>query len=147
MEPTVFAPQLSDLYVTLGVCGVIFVGMLYLSVLASRSKDPDPRRRVLLPMLAYFGALLGLMAFLGAFWSTFKYPEVTISSNRLAIGDVEYPLPNVANMRLEAVGRGVQQDQSVLLVQTNDRKNWAFPGDRYDVRRMYGMLRAGKAGQ
>ncbi len=145
MEGVVFTPVLGDLYLTLGVCAVVVIVMIYLSVVASRSADPDPRKRVLMPMLAYFGALLGVMAFLGAFWSTFKYPEVRISERTLSIGDVEYPLPNVANMRLEAVGRGVNRDETVLLVQTNDRKNWAFPGDRYEVRRMYAMLRGGKA--
>ncbi len=145
MDGMVFTPLLTDLYVTLGICAVVIILMIYLSVVASRSKDSDPRKRVLLPMLAYFGALLGLMAFLGAFWSTFKYPEVRISERTLRIGEVEYPLPNVANMRLEAVGRGVNREETVLLVQTNDRKNWAFPATRYEVRRMYAMLRGGKA--
>lgn len=141
MEATTFTPALGDLYATLGVCAVVIGVMLYLAFRAGRADEPDPRKRVLLPMLAYFGALLGLMAFLGAFWSTFKYPVVIIGPTELTVGEEEYPIPSLANVRLEAVGRGINTDRQVLLLQTRDRKNWAFPDDRYDTRRMYGMLR------
>ncbi|MCP9237264.1 hypothetical protein [Lewinella sp. JB7] len=142
MEGTEFIPELGDLYFTLAGCAVLIAVMIYLAVRASRSEESDPRKRVLLPMLAYFGALLGLMAFLGAFWTLFKYPRVAVSPTTLTIGEEAYPIPNLANVRMEAVGRGINTDETVLLIQTKDRKNWAFPADRYDVRTMYGLLRA-----
>lgn len=142
MESTTFTPALGDLYATLGGCTLLVAVMIYLAVRAGRADEPDPRRRVLLPMLAYFGALLGLMAFMGAFWSTFKYPSVTIGPATLMVGEVAYPIPNLADVRIENVGQGINTDRQVLLLQTRDRKNWAFPADRYDVKRMYGLLRA-----
>ena len=142
MEAITFTPALGDLYATLGGCALLIAVMIYLAVRAGKADEPDPRRRVLLPMLAYFGALLALMAFMGAFWSTFKYPEVTISAAKLTVGEAAYPIPNLANVRIENVGPGINTDRQVLLLQTRDRKNWAFPADRYDVKRMYGLLRA-----
>jgi hypothetical protein len=136
-----FIPDKSDLYATLLVCGLAIIALVWVGVRASKAGHPDPRRRVLLPMLAYFGGLLALMAFLGALWATFKYPPVTITPNALFIDGEEHPLPSPSAIRLEAVGRGVNITDQVLLVQTRDRRNWAFPGDRYDVRRMYGLLR------
>ena len=144
METVTFTPDLSDLYLTMGLCGGVIALMVYLGVRASRLKDADPRRRVLLPMLAYFGALLGLMAFLGALWTTFKYPTVTVGDRGLRIADTEQPLPRLTNVRLEAVGRGVNTTGRVLLLQTRDRRNWAFPDDRYDVQRMYTLIKAGQ---
>ncbi|MBB4077503.1 Na+/H+-dicarboxylate symporter [Lewinella aquimaris] len=142
MEAVEFIPELGDLYFTLVGCTVLIAVMIFLAFRASRAGEADPRRRVLLPMLAYFGALLALMALLGAFWTLFKYPNVTIDATTLTIGKEAYPIPNLANVRMEAVGRGANTDETVLLIQTKDRKNWAFPGDRYDVRKMYGLLRA-----
>lgn len=141
MELEHFTPERVDLYATLVGCGVGFLVMLYLAYRASRSGHQDPRQRVLLPMLAYFGALLFLMAFLGGFWTTFKYPDVAIGPDTFIIAGEEMPLPPVSSIRMEAVGRGVNLDQKVLLIQTRDRRNWVFPDDRYDINRMYGLLR------
>ena len=138
---TEFLPKLGDLYATLAFCGLGFAVMVYLAVRAGQGKNADPRRRVLLPMLAYFGALLALMAFLGAFWSTFKYPPVVMTATTMTIGGERYPLPRLTNVRLESVGKGVNTTGRVLLLQTQDRKNWAFPDDRYEVTRMYSLLR------
>jgi hypothetical protein len=144
MEGELFTPDKSDLYATLAVCGVAIVSLIWVGVRAGRAGHPDPRRRVLLPMLAYFGGLLALMAFLGAFWATFKYPPVIIAADGMTIGEERFPLPAASAIRMEAVGRGVNLTDRVLLVQTRDRRSWAFPGDRYDVRRMYGLLREGR---
>ncbi|WP_116127440.1 hypothetical protein [Lewinella sp. IMCC34183] len=141
MDPEQFIPVRTDLYATLAFCAAGVAVMLFLAVKAGRAQHPDPRRRVLLPMLAYFGGLLFLMAFLGALWSSFKYPDVTVTPTAFVVGDDELPLPPLGSVRLENVGRGVNQDQQVLLVQTRDRRNWVFPGDRYDIKRMYGLLR------
>lgn len=138
---TEFVPILGDLYATLAFCGLGVAVMVYLAVRASQGNDTDPRRRILLPMLAYFGALLALMAFLGAFWSTFKYPKVVMTPTTMTIGDERYPLPRLTSVRLESVGKGVNTTGRVLLLQTQDRKNWAFPDDRYEVTHMYSLLR------
>ena len=136
-----FIPERSDLYFTLAACGLGVLGMLFLAYRASRSAHPDPRRRVLLPMLAYFGALLFLMAFLGGLWSSFKYPDVAIGPKVFVLDGEELPLPRLGSVRMESVGRGVNLDQQVLLIQTRDRRNYVFPEDRYDIKRMYGLLR------
>ena len=141
MEPASFVPELGDLYLTMAVCGVLIVLMVYLGLRAAKQPDADPRRRVLLPMLAYFVGLLALMAFLGAFWTTFKYPTVTIAPSEIVIGDEVQPLPRLANVRLEALGRGLDTGERVLLLQTRDRRNWAFPADRYDIQRMYTLIK------
>lgn len=147
MEPTnlpkgtLFVPEIADLYLTLGVSALIFLGLILLAVRMGRQKNVDPRRRVLLPMLAYFGSLLALMTFLGTLWSTYKYPSVTVAKNGITIGETTYPRPSTGNMRLEAIGKGLNQEGRVLLIRTKDRKSWAFPADRYDVNRMYGLLR------
>ncbi|NJB85747.1 hypothetical protein GGR26_001492 [Lewinella marina] len=137
-----FTPDRMDLYATLVGCGAGFLVMVYLAYRASRSGHQDPRQRVLLPMLAYFGALLFLMAFLGSFWTMYKYPDVSIGPDAFVIEGEEMPLPSLNSVRLEAVGRGSNVDQKILLVQTRDRRNWVFPGDRYDINEMYGLLRA-----
>ena len=142
MQPASFIPELGDLYLTMAVCGALIALMVYLGLRASKQQDADPRRRVLLPMLAYFGGLLALMAFLGAFWTTFKYPTVTIAAAEIVIGDEVQPLPRLANVRLEAMGRGLDTGERVLLLQTRDRRNWAFPADRYDIQRMYTLIKA-----
>ena len=136
-----FTPDLSDLYLTLAVSGGVMALMVYLGVRANQLQDPDPRRRVLLPMLAYFGALLGLMAFLGALWSTFKYPTVEVQDRQLVIDGQRYPVPPPSAIRMEAVGKGVNTTGRVLLIQTRDRRNWVFPDSRYDTQRLYALLR------
>lgn len=141
MDTVTFTPVLTDLYATLAGCSAIIVVMVYLAVRAGNRKEADPRKRVLLPMLAYFGALLALMALLGSFWSILKYPTVTLSATELIVGDTAYPRPNLNNVRMTSVGPGVNISGRVLLIQTKDRKNWAFPDDRYDIRHMYGLLR------
>lgn len=141
MDPQHFNPERLDIYLTLGACALGVAVMLFLAVRAARSRHPDPRRRVLLPMLAYFGGLLFLMAFLGGLWSSFKYPDVTITPTTFVVDGESLPLPSLGGVRLENVGQGMNRDQQVLLVQTRDRRNWAFPGDRYDIKRMYGLLR------
>ncbi|WP_420459928.1 hypothetical protein [Neolewinella sp.] len=144
MDTTSFVPELGDLYLTMAVCGALIALMVYLGLRAGRQQHADPRRRVLLPMLAYFGGLLGLMAFLGAFWTTFKYPTVTIAPAEITIGDEVQPLPRLANVRLEAMGRGLTTGERVLLLQTRDRRNWAFPANRYDIQHMYTLIKAGQ---
>ena len=141
MEAVTFSPQTGDLYTTLLVCLLAIAFMVYLGVRAGRRSEPDPRKRVLLPMLAYFGALLALMTLLGSFWTILKYPEVTVTATSFVVDGEEYPLPSAGNVRMEAVGKGVNTTGRVLLVQTKDRKNWAFPDDRYDTRKLYGLLR------
>ena len=138
----VYSPQLNDLYLTMAGCVAGIGVMLFLAVRVSRTGTRDPRKKVLLPMLAYFAGLLFLMALLGAFWSALKYPRVTITGSQLVIDEQAYPVPPAGSMRLEQVGKGMNRDETVLLVQTRDRRNWAFPAGRYDVQDMYRQLRA-----
>ena len=145
MEASVFNPALKDLYLTMLACGLGIAGMVYLGVRAGRQPTRDPRRRVLLPMLAYFAGLLFLMALLGAFWTSLKYPVVSIKGTTMTIDGQEYAVPTAPAIRLEQVGRGINTDQTVLLLQTRDRRNWAFPENRYDVNTMYRQLRAARS--
>ncbi|WP_116108249.1 hypothetical protein [Lewinella sp. IMCC34191] len=141
MEPSVFTPGLKDLYITMAACAAGIAVMIFLGIRAGKRPSRDPRQRVLLPMLAYFAGLLFLMALLGAFWTAMKYPVVSISGRTLTIDEVEYPVPSPATIRLERVGRGINADETVLLLQTRDRRNWVFPENRYDVSLMYRQLR------
>lgn len=141
-DPRVFVPQLGDIYSMLAICGVGFVALVFLAWRLSKIKSVDPRRRVLLPMLAYFMALLALMAFLGSFWSLFKYPEVTITDRTFQVGEEEFPRPRKSEIRLENyTSSGLGDGGRVLLIQTQDRRTWAFPQDRYPINEMMGALR------
>ena len=138
----VYSPQLNDLYLTMAGCAAGIGVMVFVATRVGQTGTRDPRKKVLLPMLAYFAGLLFLMALLGAFWSSFKYPKVTVTGTQLVIDDATYPVPPAGSMRLEQVGKGFNRDETMLLIQTRDRRNWAFPGDRYDVQDLYRQLRA-----
>lgn len=141
-DPTVFTPQLTDIYTTMLACGLAFIGLVALAVFLNKNKHTDPRRRVLLPMLCYFAALLALMGFLGSFWSTFKYPTLEITATQMVIDGQYGPLPTPANVRLESYeSGGLGPGSRVLLVQTKDRKTWAFPEDRYPVTEIMRLLK------
>ncbi|PPK84396.1 hypothetical protein CLV84_4166 [Neolewinella xylanilytica] len=142
MEPTQFSPALQDLYLTMAGCVAGIGVMVFLAVRANKQPSRDARQRVLLPMLAYFAGLLFLMALMGAFWTAMKYPVVAITGKVMTIDGEAYPVPSPQTMRLERVGRGINTDQTVLLLQTRDRRNWVFPENRYDVQAMYRELRA-----
>ncbi|MEL7161279.1 MAG: hypothetical protein AAFN92_11025 [Bacteroidota bacterium] len=137
-----YTPQLGDLYLTMALTGAAFLALVFLAFRLNKLKHPDPRRRVLLPMLAYFAALLALMVSLGSLWSVFKYPTVEVTATELKIGNTKYPRPNPQDLRLENyTGSGLGPATKVLLVQTKDRRTWAFPEDRYPVNEMLGKLR------
>ena len=141
-EPHVFTPQLGDVYGMLAVCGTVFVLLVWLALRLNKNKHPDPRRRVLMPMLAYFAALLALMAFLGSFWSLFKYPSLEITATEMIIDGKSNRLPSASNIRLETYeSGGLGPASRVLLVQTKDRRTWAFPEDRYPVNEIMRLLR------
>lgn len=141
-ESNIFTPQLGDIYGMMMVCGAAFVLLIWLAVRLNKNKHPDPRRRVLMPMLSYFMALLALMGLLGSFWSIFKYPTLEITDQKMIIDGVENPLPSQTNMRLENYSSsGLGRSTRVLLLQTKDRKTWAFPDDRYPVNEMMQLLR------
>ncbi|TXF90742.1 hypothetical protein FUA23_04695 [Neolewinella aurantiaca] len=137
-----FSPQLGDIHGMLAICGAIFVLLVWLAFRLNKIKDPDPRKRVLLPMLAYFMALLALMGFLGSFWTLFKYPTLEISDTEMIINGESNRLPSASNVRLENYeSGGLGPSSRVLLVQTKDRKTWAFPEDRYPVNEIMRLLR------
>jgi hypothetical protein len=141
-EPTVFSPQMGDVYGMMMVCGAAFILLVWLAIRLNKNKHPDPRRRVLMPMLSYFMALLALMAFMGSFWSLFKYPTLEITENQMIIDGEANPLPSRSNVRLENyASTGLGPSTRVLLVQTKDRKTWAFPEDRYPVNDIMQHLR------
>lgn len=144
-DSNIFTPQLGDIYGMMMVCGAAFVLLIWLAVQLNRNKHPDPRRRVLMPMLSYFIALLALMGLLGSFWSVFKYPTLEITDQKMIIDGVENPLPSQVNIRLEDyASTGLGMSSRVLFIQTKDRKTWAFPDDRYPVNEMMQLLRKGK---
>jgi len=137
-----FLPQLGDIYTSMAISGVAFICLVFLAFRLNKLKHPDPRRRVLLPMLAYFIALLALMVLLGGFWSLFKYPPVEITATEMKIGKEVYPLPGQQDLRMESyAGNGLSPSTRILLVQTKDRRTWAFPEDRYPVNEMMRELR------
>lgn len=141
-EPQIFSPQLGDIHGMLAICGSIFVLLVWLAFRLNKNKHPDPRRRVLMPMLAYFMALLAFMAFLGSFWSLFKYPTLEITATEMIIDGESNRLPSASNVRLETYeSGGLGPSNRVLLVQTKDRKTWAFPEDRYPVNDIMRLLR------
>ena len=141
-ESHVFSPQLGDIHGVLAICGAVFILLVWLALRLNKNKHPDPRRRVLMPMLAYFMALLALMGFLGSFWSLFKYPTIEISGTEMIIDGESNRLPSASNVRLEAYeSGGLGPSTRVLLVQTKDRKTWAFPEDRYPVTEILRLLR------
>ncbi|MEO0734535.1 MAG: hypothetical protein AAFZ52_16990, partial [Bacteroidota bacterium] len=126
----------------MALTGAAFLALVFLALRLNKLKHPDPRRRVLLPMLAYFAALLALMVCLGSLWSVFKYPTVEVTASELIIGNTTYPRPKPQDIRLENyTGSGLGPTTKVLLVQTKDRRTWAFPEDRYPVGEMMGVLR------
>lgn len=143
MEPAVFRPDLSDLYFVMGACAVIFVAMAFLAFRASKQKTTDPRRRVLLPMLFYFASLLALMGLLGSFWSSLKFPTVAVHSDHVLLDGERFPLPRRSQVRFEdnASTRITNQSVRILILQTADRRNFAFPSDRYPVNEMMGKFR------
>lgn len=137
-----YDPQIGDIYLMMGICGFLFVVLTWLAFRLNRNKHPDPRRRVLMPMICYFMALLALMGFLGGFWSTLKYPTVSITEQHIIMDDTEYPLPRPGDVRLESyTGGGLNATTRVLLVHTRNRRTWAFPDDRYPVNEMLRQLR------
>lgn len=141
-EPQIFSPQLGDIHGMLAICGAIFVLLVWLAIRLNKNKHTDPRRRVLLPMLAYFMALLALMGFLGSFWSIFKYPTLEITAKEMIINGESNRIPSASNVRLETYeSGGLGPSTRVLLVQTKDRKTWAFPEDRYPVNEIMRLLR------
>lgn len=143
-EPIVFSPQMGDVYGMMMVCGAAFILLVWLAIRLNKNKHPDPRRRVLMPMLSYFMALLALMAFLGSFWSLFKYPTLEITETKMIIDGEANPLPTRSNVRLENYSStGLGPSTRVLLVQTKDRKTWAFPDDRYPVNEILRLLKPG----
>lgn len=136
-----YSPQLGDIYTMMGICGVLFVVLVWLAFRLNKNKHPDPRQRVLMPMLSYFMALLALMGFLGSFWSAFKYPTVGITEKNIVVNGTEFPRPLPGDIRLESyTGSGFSSTTRVLLVQTRDRRTWAFPEDRYPVNEMMRLL-------
>lgn len=144
-DSNIFTPQLGDIYGMMMVCGAAFVLLIWLAIRLNRNKHPDPRRRVLMPMLSYFIALLALMGLLGSFWSVFKYPTLEITDQKMIIDGVENPLPTQANIRLEDYSStGLSASSRVLFIQTKNRKTWAFPDDRYPVNEIMHLLRKGK---
>jgi hypothetical protein len=141
-EPQIFSPQLGDIHGMLAICGAIFVLLIWLAIRLNKNKHTDPRRRVLLPMLAYFMALLALMGFLGSFWSIFKYPTLEVTATEMIINGESNRIPSASNVRLETYeSGGLGPSSRVLLVQTKDRKTWAFPEDRYPVNEIMRLLR------
>lgn len=138
---TTYSPQLGDLYTMIAICGFLFVSLVFLAFRLSKNKHPDPRRRVLLPMLCYFIALLALMGGLGSFWSVFKYPNVSIEPEAIVLNGESYPRPRKGDMRMESyTGGGFNSTTRVLLIQTKDRRTWAFPADRYPINEMMNKL-------
>ena len=139
---TTYSPQLGDLYLMIAICGFLFVTLVFLAFRLGKMKHPDPRRRVLLPMLCYFMALLALMGLLGSFWSAFKYPSVSIEPEAIVLNGESYPRPRQGDMRMESyTGSGFSSTTRVLLIQTRDRRTWAFPADRYPINEMMNKLR------
>ena len=140
-----YTPQIGDLYGMMALFGVAFALLVWLAFRLNNSKHPDPRRRVLMPMLAYFMSLLALMGFLGTFWTYFKYPEVEITAKELVLNGEAYPRPSAGNVRMEAyASSGLGPSGKVLLIQTKDRKTWAFPDSRYPINEMMQELRKPK---
>ena len=132
-----FSPEVGDLKLMLGGFLLTFLALAFLAFRLNKLEHPDPRRRVLLPMLAYFIALLALMGAMGSFWSIFKYPTVRVEASEVFIDGEAHRFPRAGNVRFETTDGA----DRILLVQTADRRTWAFPADRYAVNELYRALR------
>ena len=145
MEPpttTVFAPDLGDVYTAMVLCGLGFIALVFVAFRLGKIDSPDPRKKVLLPMLAYFMALLTLMGFLGSSWSLFKYPTVELTPTAFIVDGNTFPKPRPNEFRLESyASSGLGDGGRVLLVQIKDRKTLAFPEDRYPINQMIRLLK------
>lgn len=135
-----FQPINSDLWAWAWLClGLAFLFSI-LAIWLSKEKSADPRRRVLLPMLFFFGALLALMGAAGNLFSLTKYPELVLGSTEMRLDDKVFPLPKKKDISLVRTGGALSGERLILFLRTPEGKTYAFPDKRYPVEAIWQAL-------
>lgn len=135
MEDTemVFQPIIKDLEFGLGISVAILLGCAFAGWYFSKQKEADPRKRIILPMLFYFGGLLALMSIVGNLWSWSKYPVLELNETGIQLDGIQQAYPNADELRIEMVQDRLNGPVQILFLQGKGGKTYALPGDRYPV--------------
>lgn len=137
----IFQANNNDLWIWALLCFAAMLLLLALAIWLGKEKSPDPRRRVLLPMLFFFGALLALTGAAGNLLSLTKYPELAVTNNGIRLGKKAFPMPPKDAVRIEKIGGGLGGERLILFLQTPEGKTYAFPDDRYPVQAIWQALK------
>lgn len=137
----IFQANNSDLWTWALLCLGAAILLLVLAIWLSKEKSPDPRRRVLLPMLFFFGALLAFMGAAGNLFSLTKYPSLAVSATQIRLDDVVFPFPRKDAVRIEKMSGGLGGERLILFLQTPEGKTYAFPDERYPVQAIWQALK------
>jgi len=142
METTnVFSPETADLTGNITICGALLLGCILAGWRLSRGGGGDPRRRIILPMLFYFGGLLSLMALGGNWLKLNKFPVLEVAAAGITVDGTEYPLPSRGDIRIENVKGSDNKTIQLMLLQLPSGKTLAFPSNRYPVPEIMRVLR------
>lgn len=143
MESTeqVFQADNSDLWTYALLCSAATLLFVLMAIWLNKEKSADPRRRVLLPMLLFFGALLTFMGAAGNFLSLTKYPSLAVAATEIRLDGEVFPFPRRDAIRIEKISGGLGGERLILFLQTPAGKTYAFPDQRYPVQAIWQALR------
>ncbi len=137
-----FQATTSDLWTWVLLSLFAFLVLSFVAFRLGKEPASDPRRRVVLPMLLFFAALLCLMTAAGNFFSLTKYPDLAVvSPTEIRLGKQIFPFPRRDAIRMEKVSGGLGGEHLLLLLQVSNGKTYAFPEERYDVEAIWQILR------
>lgn len=137
-----FHADTTDLWIWAIASLLAFVTLSAVAFFLSKTPSDDPRRRVLLPMLLFFAALLCLMAAAGNLFSLNKYPSLAIvPPTEIRLDEQVFPFPRRDAVRMEKLGGGLGGERLLLLLQVPNGKTYAFPEERYDIHKIWEVLR------
>ena len=137
----VFRPITTDLITGMVISLMLLFIFAIIGWRLGSSKTPDPRRRIVLPMLFYFGSLIAFISFTGNLLAWQKYPVLEIGADSMVLNGVAYPLARSSDLRIETASNPLTGNTQILLLQTPQKKTYAFPGDRYPVPEIMRLLR------
>lgn len=131
---TEFSPDVSDLYTEAGLFTLIFLAGCVGAWWFGRSgAGGDARQKTVLPMLLFFGGLLGLVGLAGTTLTYLKYPVVGIGDTQISIDGEMHKFPRPNDLRMETVNGGLSGPGRILLMRVPADKTYALPDDRYDL--------------
>jgi len=137
----VFHPVTSDLITGMVISLLLVVIFAIVGWRLGSSKHPDPRRRIVLPMLFYFGSLIAFISLAGNLLAWNKYPVLEIGTDKMVLNGVSYPLARANDLRIESATTPLGRKTQILLLQTPEKKTFALPGDRYPIPEIMRSLR------